>query len=364
MLAILLVYLVLTAAAYLAYPILLRIIRGRLPKKKALIHVIINVIVVKFLFLVLAYLGDAESGGSFTPAFIYGFIAYKILKERQSDVDSAPEETECMPEAPAIVNDLSDDDYTDCEEPESQSDVTDTVCDITEVEHTDDTVTDLHNVGPSEDSFTETASSFLSYWNNVKKSYESSIKTFWEDVYSSIESIHTAIKTEIKNHNSKRELLIHDVPLAELDFSIYVFFRIYCNLCSPNNHKFVTMFGDLYESYLKESYADTIPYDDFVDSIFDNRLTRYDAIMQSTQNATEDLALQFYQFISKDLWSNDPLSDTITVTNIKESDRLIHEMRALDDSVENSTLVYMKNLLVLSQHPLVEYFETFVNLDA
>jgi hypothetical protein len=356
MLAVLLIYAVLTAAAYLAYPIFLRCKRGRLPKKKALLHIIVNVAVIKFLFLVLAYLGGAESGGSFTPAIFYGFIGYHILKERKFTANNTLKQTDDKHTSPSIVNDLSEESYVDCEEPGSQSAVT-------EPEHTDDTITNICNANSSEDSFTKAALSFLSYWDNMKKSYESSIKTFWEDVYASIESIHTAIKTEIKNRNSRCELLIHDVPLAELDFSIYVFFRIYCNLCSPNNHKFVTMFGDLYESHLKEAYTDTIPYEDFVDSVFDNRLSKYDAIMQSTQNATEDLALQFYQFVSKDLWSNDPLSDTITVTNITEHHRLLHEMRDLDDAVENSTLVYMQNLRVLSQHPLVEYFETFVNLD-
>ena len=77
---VLIIMLLITATAYLAFPIYMRLKKNRLPLKKASFYCLINVVIVKILFLFLAFATGATGGGSFLPAIIYYGIGVAILK--------------------------------------------------------------------------------------------------------------------------------------------------------------------------------------------------------------------------------------------------------------------------------------------
>ncbi|MBQ8528492.1 MAG: hypothetical protein IJ459_02015 [Clostridia bacterium] len=77
---VLLISILITAVAYLAFPVYMRFKRGKLPLKKASFYCLINVVVVKIFFMVLSYAVGATDAGNLLPAFIYYAIGVMILK--------------------------------------------------------------------------------------------------------------------------------------------------------------------------------------------------------------------------------------------------------------------------------------------
>ena len=79
-----LVDLFLTVFVYLIFPVLYRVINGKVPKSHGRILALINSITCAIIFIIIRALisGGEASVGSFGPAFLYYFIAKSILVDK------------------------------------------------------------------------------------------------------------------------------------------------------------------------------------------------------------------------------------------------------------------------------------------
>ena len=79
-----LVDLFLTVFIYLIFPVLYRVINGKVPKSHGRILALINSIICAIIFIIIRALisGGEASVGSFGPAFLYYFIAKSILVDK------------------------------------------------------------------------------------------------------------------------------------------------------------------------------------------------------------------------------------------------------------------------------------------
>ena len=72
--------LVLTAVTYMLVPVIIRIVKGRLSNKRAKIICILNCIIVAFLWTLLRFLLGEEGGASITPAILWFFPGYFLIR--------------------------------------------------------------------------------------------------------------------------------------------------------------------------------------------------------------------------------------------------------------------------------------------
>lgn len=76
----------LTIVGYLAFPVIYRSLKGKVPVKKARIMTIINVVICAIVFSIfqmMAFGDDPSYIPNFAPAFLYYFIGVSILKENE-----------------------------------------------------------------------------------------------------------------------------------------------------------------------------------------------------------------------------------------------------------------------------------------
>lgn len=143
--------------------------------------------------------------------------------------------------------------------------------------------------------------------------------------------------------------VIKQNPIARLDYSIYIFFNIYCSLGHTKNEKFVRKFGDMYERILKEYFSQEIDDEALVNEIFDNRLISYDKIMMTSEDKDGDLIYIISQFISNDLWANDPLSKKIFIAPYTKALPLNLEINLLYRNIFQEIKPYYMNLNDISK---------------
>lgn len=173
---------------------------------------------------------------------------------------------------------------------------------------------------------------------SILNSYDSANNVFSEsfsaEINSCIEQIIRKIESNIKNaENLDAESVafaevvdsefgvIKKSPLARLDFSIYIFFNLYCSLCGPNNEKFVRKFEDSYETFLKNYFRSEINDSTLVNKIFDQRLIAYDKIMRTAEDADGALINKINDFLIQDIWFNSPLSEAVPI--IGDTDKML-----------------------------------------
>ena len=139
-----------------------------------------------------------------------------------------------------------------------------------------------------------------------------------------------------------------DSQLAQLDYSIYVYFTLYCALCKPNCEYFVADFLNITEYYLNEYYSERLDEKDLSKKILEDRLIRYDEIMQSSSDKEKSINHQLLQYIIKDIRSNDPLSKPIFINDAFENIEILTEIRILSNNVFTDINPYFEDLTKLA----------------
>ena len=146
----------------------------------------------------------------------------------------------------------------------------------------------------------------------------------------------------LSNHSKH----VNQRATAKLDYTIYVLFSYYCALCNLRNEELVDNFSRLCYIRLKQHFSPLMD-ENKINRIIDERLEKYDFIMQNCQNKIEAINDTLELYITKDLWFPDYTGDAIPIADVRRQLELRLELIELDKYVgEKVSSIYDKLIAV------------------
>ena len=149
----------------------------------------------------------------------------------------------------------------------------------------------------------------------------------------------------LSNHSK----YVNQRATAKLDYTIYVLFSYYCALCNLRNEELIDNFSRLCRIRIKQHFSPLMD-ENKINRIIDERLEKYDYIMQNYQNNIEVINDTIEQYITKDLWFPDYTENAIPIVDVRRQLELRLELIQLDNYVgEKVTSIYEKLVAVSSE---------------
>lgn len=162
------------------------------------------------------------------------------------------------------------------------------------------------------------------------------IKSLEQEAYNLIVGTETFL-------NANLDGIIIGCPIARLDFSIYIFFEIYCSLCSAGHKKLLDHFSDIFIEKLTKFYNTVYRLDiDFIGTIFNNRIDQYEnTIANNPKNP--DFLKDIIHFIKNDI-HDEPLSESTIIESIDKHLQIYIEVTSIYEAAIKSMMPTIREL--------------------